>query len=178
MNGAFKFVKGLLSMKLVKVKDSFYKLCKKYNVDKELLQNENGRPCVLVINMKYRGKKRDFVVPLRSNISGSVPKDQFLSLPPNTNTRQGCSHGVHYIKIFPIDKKYLDNYLISEDEYKCMIKSLLDKNEGEIILKCKDLLEKYERGIRPKFSADIDGIIAVLDSVNNDQNTSTTNTAE
>ena len=33
-------------MKLVKVKESFYKLCKNNKVNDELMLNEDGRPCV------------------------------------------------------------------------------------------------------------------------------------
>lgn len=72
---------------LVKVKESFYNLCSQNSVDEELLFNECGRPCVLLVKLTYKGKDRDFVVPLRSNISARTPARQYLSLPPNPTTR-------------------------------------------------------------------------------------------
>ena len=108
-------------MKLVKVKPAFYSLCKKYHVEKELLFNEQGRPCVLLIQLKFRNKLQDFVVPLRSNVSKRTPAHQYFSLPPNSTTRNGCHHGVHYVKLFPIDKKYIDTYIVANDAYYEMI---------------------------------------------------------
>ena len=39
-------------IRLVKVKQEFYSLCQEHNVDEELLFNEAGRPCVLLIRVK------------------------------------------------------------------------------------------------------------------------------
>lgn len=94
-------------MQLVKVGTQFYQECKIRGTDKELLFNKNGRPCVLIIKLKYKGQNRKFVVPLRSNITSDTPKDQYFPLPPNSSTKAGNRHGVHYIKLFPIDSKYI-----------------------------------------------------------------------
>ena len=80
-------------MRLVKVKQEFYDLCIRHNVAKELLFNEEGRPCVLIMRLRYREEKRDFVVPLLSNISKYTPKEQYFSLPPNPKTKSGNKHG-------------------------------------------------------------------------------------
>lgn len=56
-------------IRLVKVKQEFYSLCQEHNVDEELLFNEAGRPCVLLIRMNYKNNVHDFVVPLRSKNS-------------------------------------------------------------------------------------------------------------
>ena len=61
-------------MKLVKVNQKFYDLCKQYGVADELMENEAGRPGVLLVQLTYKGINRNFVVPLRSNISGKTPK--------------------------------------------------------------------------------------------------------
>lgn len=68
-------------MQLVKVGDQFYQECKKQGTDQEMLFNKSGRPCVLIMKLKYKGKNRQFVVPLRSNIPSNVPKEQYFSLP-------------------------------------------------------------------------------------------------
>lgn len=105
-------------MRLVKVKQKFYDECKAHNTNEELMFNECGRPCVLIIQLEYKGVQQKFVVPLRSNISGKTPKWQYFSLPPNSDTKQGNSHGIHYIKLFPIKDEYIDTYLINNDLYK------------------------------------------------------------
>ena len=102
-------------MRLVKISDSFFNECKKHSVHKELLFNEDGRPSVLLISLKYKEQYRKFVVPMRSN-------NQYLPLPPNSKTKLHHSHGIHYIKIFPIIDKYVQTYLISEP-FDLMIKN-------------------------------------------------------
>lgn len=149
-------------IKLVKVRQEFYDLCKKYSVHDELLFNENGRPCVLLLQLKYKGKRQDFVVPLRSNLSSSVPKSDCLVLPPNKNTRKHRRHGLHYVKLFPIDKKYIDAYSVQGDEYYSVILSVLAKKEATVINACQAYLCQYEQGNRLYLTPNIDGILSVL----------------
>lgn len=149
-------------MRLVKVSPIFYQKCKDNNTIGELLHNERGRPCVLLVRLKYKGKNRDFVVPLRSNISGNTPKNQYFPLPPNSNTRQGNHHGVHYYKIFPVDKKYIQNYVIGNNNFLLLIKSILDKNEKEIVSECQKYLGECESGKKNFVTPDIDGILGWL----------------
>ena len=149
-------------MQLVKVGKQFYQECKKNGTDKELLFNKNGRPCVLLLKLKYKGKKYKFVVPLRSNIASNVPKDQYFSLPPNSATKAGNVHGVHYIKLFPIDSKYIQKYRIENNAYMQNIKSILDKNEKNIIIACQNYLYECEKGKRNTLTPDIDGILSWL----------------
>ena len=54
-------------MRLVKISDLFFGECKKRGTESELLYNENGRPSVLLVHLKYKGNIHKFVVPLRSN---------------------------------------------------------------------------------------------------------------
>lgn len=153
---------GIHKMELVKVKETFYTECVKHNTDQELMFNEQGRPCVLMIRMKYRDKYYKFVVPLRSNISGATPKNQYFSLPPNANTKKGNSHGLHFIKIFPVTEQYIDKYLIDKSSHKLMIKSIIDKNEETIINECQNYLESCEQGKQHYMTPNIDGILAWL----------------
>lgn len=46
-------------MKLVKVKPEYYKLLKTKQADQEIMENETGRPCVLLVDLIYRGRKRE-----------------------------------------------------------------------------------------------------------------------
>ena len=127
------------------------------------MRTKGGRPGVLILNLKYKNQKRDFVVPLRSNISGKVDEWEFKKLPPNRDTKPGFHHGVHYIKLFPITRKYIDKYNIDKSSYLMTVNTILDKNTKEIVDACQTYLEQCEKGNRHRFSPDIDGIIRVLD---------------
>lgn len=146
-------------MKLVKVKKEFYDLCITNGADSELLYNEQGRPCVLIIHISYKLKKYKFAMPLRSNISNRTPRWQYFSLPPNSNTKPGNSHGIHYIKLFPIKDEYIDSYEIIDDPYMIMIKEIIDGHEKEIIDACRKYLEQCEKGSKHSMTPDIDGIL-------------------
>ena len=77
-----------------------------YKVDPEMLQKSN-RPCALIVQLKYKGHRYDFAVPLRSTIHPSTPKDQYFPLPPRHTTQANHRHGIHYIKLFPVKKAFL-----------------------------------------------------------------------
>lgn len=102
------------------------------------------------------------MVPIRSNISANAPKEQYFALPPNASTKPGKRHGIHYIKMFPIDKKYIQPYKISKNGYLVMVKGILDKNESKIIKACQDYLSRYEKGQGSTMTPDIDGILSWL----------------
>lgn len=148
--------------KIVKVSNQFYLDCKNHGTDRELLFNKNGRPCVLVIQLKYKEKRQDFIVPIRSDIVSNTSKNQYFPLPPNTTTKSGNRHGVHYIKMFPITKKYIQKYRIDNNSFLLNIKDILDRNEKEIVQACQDYLNVYEKGKGHPMSPDIDGILAWL----------------
>lgn len=150
-------------MKLVKVSQSFYELIKKNHVEEEIMFNEQGRPCVLLVDLEYKGSFRKFVIPLRSNISPRTPRGQYFSLPPNRNTRAGYHHGVHYIKLFPIENKYVDRYRVGGSFFETIIR-ILTRNEAEIVSACRQYLRKCEEGNKHSMTPDIDGIIRVLES--------------
>ena len=61
-------------MRLVKISNEFFDKCRENNVHKELMFNEDGRPSVLIVKLKYKEQYHKFVVPLRSNISPKTPK--------------------------------------------------------------------------------------------------------
>lgn len=157
-------------MKLVKISNKFFNDCKKNNIHKELMFNEDGRPSILIVRLKYKGNFHKFVVPLRSNISPTTPKNQYMSLPPNSKTKPHHSHGIHYIKIFPITDKYVQSYLIS-DPFDLMVKNIIDNNESEIIQACQDYLFECENGNKHFMTPDIDGIIKMLDMLDENKDT-------
>ncbi len=149
-------------MQLVTVEKGFFAQCKKFGTDRELLYDKQGRPCVLIVDLVYKGQKHTFVVPIRSNIAKNVPTSQYFPLPPNAFTQPGKRHGVHYIKLFPMDRKYVHPYKISKSAYLVMVKSILDKNESKIVNACQNYLSEYEKGQGSFMTPDIDGILSWL----------------
>lgn len=144
-------------MRLVTIKSEKLKA---YKVDPEMLQ-KSKRPCVLIIQLKYKGKRYDFAVPLRSNISPSAPKGQYFPLPPRSTTKDRHHHGLHYIKMFPVKRSYTEYFLTKNNVGATLIKTILDKNEKQIVAECQRYLTAYEQGERPAYSTDIDLLLDV-----------------
>lgn len=162
MRGFF-FSREYFYMKLIKVSPSYYQLLYANKLDGEIVHNELGRPCILILRLKYNGRPHDFAVPLRSNISPKAPPDEFIALPPNSKTKPTFHHGIHIIKMFPIDRTQCQKFLTDGDEFFEMIKGIIQKREPEIIERCQKYLDKYAAGDRHQFSPDIDGIISLLE---------------
>ena len=148
-------------MKIVSIDQ---KLLARFSGDPEILQKA-GRPCVLVIRLKYKEKNRDFAVPLRSNISANTPKDQYFALPPRASTRPANHHGLHYIKMFPVSKQYLIKYRTDGNDFATLIQKIIDKNEKQIVTDCQKYLDLYQAGVRPSFSTDIDYLLTQLNDI-------------
>lgn len=145
-------------MKLVSINNS---LLLKYSGDSEVLQ-KSTRPYVLVIRLKYKNTDYDFAVPIRSNIPASAPKNQYFALPPRPQTKPKNRHGLHYIKMFPVSKKYLVRYRTDGNIFATLIKNIIDKNSKQIVAECQRYLDLYSEGIKPQYSTDIDYLIEQL----------------
>ena len=135
-----------------------------YALDPEVM-HKAGRPHVLVVRLKYKGHNRDFAVPIRSNIPAAVPKTQYFALPPRPTTRPKNRHGLHYIKMFPVSKKYLLRYRTEGNPFAELIQSIIEKNKKEIICACQSYLDQYALGHRPMYSTDLDLLIEKLDEM-------------
>lgn len=150
-------------MEIVKVKQSYYDLLESNHLNDEILINKDGRPCVLIVRLKYREKLTDFVVPIRSNISPTTPHSQYLSLPPNSGTKPKHHHGVHYIKMFPIDSsKYIDKFHYTSEDHFSKAASVIAAHEKEIVQACQNYLIIYESGGGSPYTPNIAGITDLL----------------
>ena len=145
-------------MKIVSIHQS---LLNKYANDPELLAKP-GRPCVLIIRLKYKGHSYDFAVPFRSNISAGTPKSQYFPLPPRPSTKPHNHHGLHYIKMFPVTRKYLVKYRTGGNPSATLYKNIIDKNTKKIVTDCQAYLNDYANGKRLPFSTDIDRLLSLL----------------
>ncbi len=145
-------------MKLVTVDEE---LLRAFAVDEQVLY-KSTRPCVLLMELLYKGEQQIFAVPLRSNIPHSASKDQFFALPPRKTTRKGNRHGIHYIKMIPVERKYTHKCRAFEKRFSYQVKSIIDKNEERIVSECQAYLTAYENGLRPNYCTDIDLLLERL----------------
>lgn len=124
---------------------------------------KHGRPCALVVRLKFRGKRRDFAVPLRSNIAPNVPKWQYFPLPPRPATKPHHRHGLHYIKMFPIEKKYQRRFRMEGNAYYEKVQTILDEGTERIVRECQAYLDDYEANGRPQYAVDLDNLTEALE---------------
>ena len=149
-------------MKFASVSNAFFQLCKAHDADDELLFNRNRRPYLIIMSLKYRGANRKFALPFRSDISPKTPRGQYFSLPPRPTTKPGRRHGLHYIKMFPIETKYLEKFRIDGSSYYIMLTKIINRNEKRIVKECQGYLDAYEKNGRFPFAPDIDKIVEIL----------------
>lgn len=140
-------------------------LLKDYKQDPEML-HKSKRPCVLVIQLKYKGRRQTFAVPIRSNINASAPKDQYFPLPPRRTTRAGNRHGIHYIKMFPVLRSSTFKYRTQGNAQAELMKQIIDRNEKQIIKECQDYLIRYENGFVPQYATNIDLLLQIMHGTN------------
>lgn len=127
-------------MNIIKVSSQFYVDCP----DPEHLQKEDRRPFILLLRMKFRGKMIRFAAPLRSNISGHTPKDQYFNLPPAPGTKAEHHHGIHFIKMYPITSQYIQKFNTGDIPYFVMLSDFIQRNEKNIVQAASAYLSRYE----------------------------------
>lgn len=149
-----------IKMKLISISNTL--LSKYYKIDREVLQKTN-RPVVLIVRLKYKGRNHEFAVPLRSNIPPSVPSDQYFALPNRPSTKPRHHHGLHYIKMYPVEKRFYVRYRTEGNVAAKLCLAFIDKNESKIVQGCQDYLIRYENGNHPPFSTNLDLLIQELD---------------
>ncbi len=149
-------------MKLISVSDEYFDEIAEG--DREFML-KHGRPCALVVRLKFRGRRRDFAVPLRSNIAPNVPKSQYFPLPPRPTTRERHRHGLHYLKMFPIERRFQRRFRTEGNIYYEKLQAILDENTARIVGECQAYLDSYEENGRPNYAVDIDRAIELLERI-------------
>jgi len=145
-------------MKFTTISQTFFD---NYSFDgDELTHNKDEkRPYVIVVKLNFRGAKHNFALPFRSHIKSYVDSNQYFKLPPNHTTKNGEIHGLHYIKMFPIEKKYLQKYRFKNDKLSIAVQNKIRNNIKQIVTEAQEYLNNYETGSKPPYCVDIDGII-------------------
>jgi len=149
-------LEGEQPMKIVSISQHFFSQCTQPN---ELLDNTNRRPYVVIMKLDYKGKKYDFALPFRSNISATVPADLYFSLPPTSSTRVGNKSGLHLIKMFPVDKHYFEKFRINPGSSYDLNSKIIQKKKKDLIQLCQDYLNRVESGEFISYRVNIDQII-------------------
>lgn len=155
----FVYAKGdfFIAMKLITISNQLADELQA--LDSEFLLNKNGRPCVLVIRLKYAGRRQDFAIPLRSNIPPAEQKANYFPLPPRATTKPHHRHGLHFVKMFPITKGHTQKFHTDNNaEYK-RINNILDKNTRQIVAQAQAYLTAYEQGNRSLYATNIDKLL-------------------
>ncbi|MCT4619889.1 MAG: hypothetical protein N4A62_10945 [Marinisporobacter sp.] len=146
----------------------------KYSFDgDELIHNKDQkRPYAIILRLKFKGEKYTFALPFRSHIKSYVDKDQYFKLPPNRTTLKGEIHGLHYLKMFPIQKKYMVKYRFEDSKHTKAVLDIINRNEKHIVSSAQAYLYDYEANGRSKyrFGVDIEGLI---DRMKKEQETKT-----
>ena len=146
-------------MRVVTISREFLTAC--LRADPEFMA-KRGRPCVLIVRLRYRGRRQDFAVPFRSNISKATPRSQFFPLPTRVATRPGCRHGLHYLKMFPVTGSVLHEYRADATLEHIATLTVIESNEKRIVDECQRYLDAYEVDGRPAYAVDIDAILSLL----------------
>lgn len=145
-------------MKIVKIKPE---LLQKFSIDPQMLRKEN-RPCVLILRLNYKDSVYNFAVPVRSNIPAASPKNEYFPLPTRYTTKDRNRHGLHYIKMFPVDKPYYDKYRTENNIAASLMKATIEDNGRRIVNECQNYLNRYSAGNRPIFATDLDLLLCLL----------------
>ena len=130
-------------VRLVKLTPFFFRNC---GEDPELLSKE-GRPCVLLLRLRYRGRRLSFAVPLRSNLTSSTPESLYFPLPPNPRTRSGNRHGLHFEKMFPVNGECYQAFRFKSNDYLASLVKYIDRRYDAIVARAQGYLDDYiEKG--------------------------------
>jgi hypothetical protein len=157
-----EFLIGGVNLKFASISNSFFELCV---FDQELMNNTNRRPYLIILKLRFRGQKQDFAIPFRSNISSNTPGDQYHALPPRPSTNDFRKHGLHFAKMFPIKKQYLERFRTDGDTYYEMLHAIIERDLSTIIQEAQEYLRRYEEGIVVNYSTNIQGIFSAIHGI-------------
>ena len=152
-----------MKIKLVAIKKEFFDI---FDFKTEFMLNAHNakdRPCLIILKLSYKGKKHSFALPFRSNIQvNKNTEGTYFPLPKRSTTKDNHAHGLHYIKMFPIDLKYCNKYVPPETKYDDKLIEFIEKNINKIIEGSKKYLSKYENDERENFCTDIDRLLEAI----------------
>ena len=136
--------------------------------DIEILHKGSRRPHLLLIKLKYKGRLMDFAIPFRSNIPPGENKSYYFPLPTRSTTRPKHRHGLHYIKMMPVNRKYIEKFWTGENAEYITYQKIVSRNIKRIVTECQNYLVEYEQTGKSDYAVDIDRIINILSEENSE----------
>ena len=94
----------------------------------------------------------------------NAPKAQYFALPPRPTTRPRGRHGIHHIKMLPVECRFLRRFRTEGNPYCETIQRILDSHEKETVASCQAYLDDYRGKGRPRYAVDLDRIIGMLEN--------------
>jgi len=152
-----------MRIRLVSIKEDFFNI---FDFPTEIMTKEFGgddRPFLVILRLKYKDETQSFALPFRSNIQ--VNKNTiglYYPLPRRKTTKPNHVHGLHYIKMFPINIQYCNKFVLSESNYNKILVEYIEKNISKIVKESQEYLVKYEHGERPLFCTDIEKMVNAI----------------
>ncbi len=134
---------------------------KQFYVYREETMNNDMRPYLLIKRLDYRGESTTFAVPLRSNISNNyLPFKHYFPLPDLDKTRQLHTHGLHYVKMFPIPTQFLNKFNYPDDSYNNLFEYIYSQR-NKIIMDAQQYLIDYEKGEHVLYSTPLEEMMEI-----------------
>lgn len=93
----------------------------------------------LILELKYDNEMTLFAVPIQTNVSKSIPAEDFEKLPKRLDTRINCDCGLLFGQMVPItpdfviEKKGADNHVPDEDEKQDIIYKNFKLGHGDVV---------------------------------------------
>jgi len=156
-------------MRITSLNNEFFEKYDLYNIDRELLNNEenkHNRPYVIILRLKYKNVRQDFAIPFRTNIQNTLKSFEYFSLPPRKETKQNHIHGLHFAKMFPIINKYLEKYNYPDNNHATLTLSVLNKNIDKLVSMAQNYINEFEKGNRVNYCTDIEAIFNAINKKN------------
>ncbi len=85
-------------------------------------------------------------------------KGQYFALPPRSTAKPGRRHGIHHIKMFPVQKRFQRRFRAEGSRYYETLQRAIDANTKRIVFDCQAYLDDYEKNGKPRCAVGIDRI--------------------
>ena len=123
---------------------------------------KSGWPCALLLHLRFRGKRYDFAAPFRPNIPPNTPTNQFFLLLPRPATKPKHHHGIHYLKMFPINRQNRRRFRTKSNHYCEVLQQYVDDHAPAIVARAQRYLDSYELFGPEPFAVDSDKLIEIM----------------
>ena len=141
-------------------------------VDKEIMINhtdtgiEKDRLNALLVRIKYKGKNREFAIPLSHAIK--MNKNHKLTYYPldSLDIEKKTVGGLYFKKCLPVNCKLYTETIITKEPFLSIYRTVQEK-ENDIIKRFRTYLEEFSAKLKAgksfSFSTSIDKILTFLD---------------